>query len=159
MDTFNPLVSLNPKSFLGIRKVASAPVSPSMHDTADGSKFSFGFMPPSFPPVHELLEICEEELRSMIHKPPVCSQLSPTNSYYADSESGLSNINTPVDDRNFVFPDTPGSGIPNTRSHSSTSVAFSFDPIVIKTLNTTTQGGAFFQGNLASEDVNNIDFN
>ena len=155
MDTLNPSVSPNPRSFLGMRKVASAPVSPSMQDAADCPKFSFGFMPPSFPPVHELLELCEEELRSLLHKPPVCSQLSPTNSYYADSESGFSNINTPVDDRNFVFPDTPGSGVPNTRSNPSASVAFSFDPIVIKSLNTTSQGGAFFQGNLAYEDVNN----
>lgn len=154
MDTFNQSASLDPRSFLGIRKVASAPVSPSMHDP----KFSFGFMPPTFPPVHELLELCKEELRSMMHKPSVYSQLSPTNSYYADTESGLSNINTPVDDRNFVFPDTPGSGTPSTRSHSSASVAFSFDPMVIKTLNTTTQGGSFFQGNLAYEDVSNDRF-
>ena len=158
MDTFDQSVSLDARSFLGIRKAASAPVSPSMHDAADGRKFSFGFMPPSFPPVHELLELCEEELRSMMHNPPVCSQLSPTNSYYADSESALSNVNTPVDDRSFVFPDTPGSGTPNTRSHSSSSVAFSFDPMVIKNFNTTTRGGSFFQGNLAYEAVNNDRF-
>lgn len=91
----------------------------------------------------------------MMHEPPVCSQLSPTHSYYADSESGLSNINTPVDDRNFVFPDTPGSGTPNTRSHPSASVAFSFDPMLIKSLNTTTQRSGFFQGNLAYEDISN----
>lgn len=80
----------------------------------------------------------------MMHKPPICSQLSPTHSYYADSESGLSNINTPVDDRNFVFPDSPSSGTPHPRPHPSASLAFSFDPMVIKTLNTTTQGGGFF---------------
>lgn len=158
MDTFNQSVSLDPRSFLGIRKVASAPVSPFMHDAADGPRFSFGFMQPSFPPVHELLELCEEELRSMMHKPPVCSQLSPTNSYYADSESGLSNINTPVDDRSFIFPDTPGSGINSTRSHPSATVAFSFDPMVIKTLNATTEGAGSFQGNLDYEDANNDPF-
>ena len=157
MDTFNQSTSLDPRSFLGIRKVASAPVSPFTHDAADGPRFPFGFMQPSFPPVHELLELCEEELRSMMQKPPICSQLSPTNSYYADSESGLSNINTPVDDRSFIFPDTPGSGIGinSTRSHPSASVAFSFDPMVIKTFNATTEGGGFFQGNLDYEDANN----
>ena len=93
-----------------------------------------------------------------MHKPPVCSQLSPTNSYYADSESGLSNINTPVDDRSFIFPDTPGSGINSTRSQPSASVAFSFDPMVIKTLNATTEGAGSFQGNLDYEDANNDPF-
>lgn len=155
MDTLYPSVSLDPRSFLGTREVASAPVSPSVHDAANGPKFSLGLMPPGFPPVHELLELCEEELRSMMYKPSICSQLSPTHSYYADSESGLSNINTPVDDRNFVFPDSPGRGTPHPRPHPSASLAFSFDPMVIKTLNTTNQGGAFFHGNLAYEDVNN----
>lgn len=155
MDTFYPSVSLDPRSFLGTREVASAPVSPSVHDAAYGPKLSLSLMPPSFPPVHELLELCEEELRSMMHNPPNCSQLSPTHSYYADSESGFSNINTPVDDRNFVFPDSPGSGTSHPRPHPSASLAFSFDPMVIKTLNTTTQGSGFYQGNLAYEDVNN----
>ncbi|KAL9989257.1 hypothetical protein ACROYT_G003789 [Oculina patagonica] len=142
MDVYDQSALLGPRSSLGPRKVASAPVSPSVHDLTAGSQFSFAFKPTSFPPVHELLELCEEELRVLMHKPPVCTQLSPTHSYYADSESGLSNINTPVDDRHFVFPDTPGT--PSNRSYPATSVAFSFDPAVIKTFTTNTQGNSFF---------------
>lgn len=142
MDVCNLSAMSGPRTSTGLRKVASAPVSPSVHDITAGSQFSFAFKPPSFPPVHELLELCEEELRVLMHKPPACTQLSPTYSYYADSESGLSNINTPVDDRHFVFPDTPGT--PSNRSYPSTSLAFSFDPVVIKTFTTNTQGNSFF---------------
>lgn len=74
----------------------------------------------------------------MMHQPPACSQLSPTHSYYADSESGLSNVNTPIDDRHFVFPDITDTA-PNSRSFPTSSVAFSFDPVVINTLNNTTR--------------------
>lgn len=142
MDVCNQSAMLDTTSSSGTRRVASAPVSPCVPDITAGSHFSFAFKPPSFPPVHELLEVCEEELRILMHKPPVCTQMSPTHSYYADSESGLSNFNTPIDDRQFIFPDTPGT--PNNRSYPATSVAFSFDPVVIQALTTDTQGKSFF---------------
>lgn len=140
MDAFSQSAILNPRPYLGIRKVASAPVSPNVLDVTPGTRFPFAVQSPSFPPVHELLELCEEELRSLMQQPPVCTQpLSPTHSsYYADSESGLSNINTPVDEEHFVFPHTPGT--PSNRSCPSNSLAFAFDPVAINEMNNTNQG-------------------
>ena len=124
---------MDPMSSLAMRRVASAPVSPSV---TSGARFSFAFHSPSFPPVHELLELCEEELRTLMHQPPACTQLSPTHSYYADSESGLSNMNTPIDERYFVFPDT---STPSSSAYPSSSLAFSFDPVVTNTLSSATR--------------------
>ena len=71
-----------------------------------------------------------------MHQPPACTQLSPTHSYYADSESGLSNINTPIDERYFVFPDT---STPSSSAYPSSSLAFSFDSVVTNTLSSATR--------------------
>lgn len=132
-EAVNQSAIMDPMSSLAMRRVASAPVSPSV---TSGARFSFAFHSPSFPPVHELLELCEEELRTLMHQPPACTQLSPTHSYYADSESGLSNINTPIDERYFVFPDT---STPSSSAYPSSSLAFSFDPVVTNTLSSATR--------------------
>lgn len=121
---------------LNLRNMAIPPLSPAVHDVTSSPRFLFpSHGSSSFPPVQELLEICEEELRGMVNRDPTCTLQSPTYSYYADSESERSNINTPADERCFVFPDVPVT--PDQRMCAPQSGTFSFDPEVT---NGSTQG-------------------
>ena len=126
MEVFNQSAISSP-SLSTLRDVVIPPLSPAVHDVVSSPRFIFPRQRPSnFPPVQELLEICEEELRILMNQDPNCTaQQSPTHSYYADSESERSNINTPADERYFVFPDVPAT--PDQRKYPSHSGAFSFD--------------------------------
>lgn len=141
MDVFNQPAVPGPRPApLTLRKLVNPPLSPAAPDVTSSPRFIFPSQSSSsFPPVQELLELCEEELRTLTNREPVCTQPSPTHSYYADSESERSNINTPADERFFVFPDVPVT--PDQRLHTSQSGAFSFDPEVI---NGSTQGVSFY---------------
>ena len=113
------------------------PLSSSVHDVTCRPRFVFPSQrSSSFPPVHELLNLCEEELRTIRNQESLCTeQESPTQSYYADSESERSNINTPAttDERFFVFPDVPAT--PDQRMQLPLSGAFSFETEVISNTN------------------------
>lgn len=119
------------------------PLSPSVHDVPCRSRFVFPLQrSSSFPPVHELLNLCEEELRTIRNQDSICTQQqSPTQSYYADSESERSNVNTPAatDEQFFVFPDVPAT--PDQRMQLPQSGAFSFETEVISN---STHGVRFF---------------
>lgn len=45
-------------------------------------------------------------------------------------------MNTPIDERYFVFPDT---STPSSSAYPSSSLAFSFDPVVTNTLSSATR--------------------
>ena len=93
---------------VAVRQVPSASVSPTVPDVVVGTRFPFPPCTNSFPPIQEITDVREKEMGLQIPKQPTCMQLSPTNSYYeADSEGGMSNINTPIEDGHFVFDGLP----------------------------------------------------
>ena len=145
MDTFNQPAIAGPRPApLILPNTVIPPLSPSVHDVTYSPRFVFPSQrSSSFPPVQELLELCEEELRTIMNREPICTQQqSPTHSYYADSESERSNINTPAattDERFFIFPDVPAT--PEQRMQPVQSGAFSFEAEVI---NGNSQGVRFY---------------